>query len=310
MRSTAGRRTSRRAMLFARRLIDLCAAVGLGSVLATAPVLGASESVERGRYLLAAAGCAACHTEPEGGEYLAGGRALETPFGIFYAPNITPHPEHGLGLWREETFVSALREGLGPDGHYFPVFPYTSYTRMRVEDARDLWAYLQSVDPVSKPNREHDLPWYLMRPLAARLWKWLFFERGEFELNPAKSNEWNRGAYLVRALSHCGECHTPRTPWGSMKESLALSGNPIGPEGDPVPNLTPDRETGLGKWSLRDIVWYLETGGTPDGDYAGSLMAEVIDHGTSRLTPADRQAIADYLKALPATANSELKRRE
>lgn len=140
------------------------------------------------------------------------------------------------------------------------------------------------------------------------MWKWSFFDRSDFEPDSTRSEEWNRGAYLVRALSHCGECHTPRTPWGSVRESLELSGNPIGPEGDPVPNLTPERTTGLGKWGTRDIVWYLETGGTPDGDYAGSLMAEVIDHGTSRLTSEDRQAIATYLKSLPPIVNPELKR--
>lgn len=295
-------------MLSDQRLIQLGAAMGVVCAMVLAPAFGASGSLERGRYLLAAAGCAACHTEPEGGEYLAGGRALNTPFGIFYAPNITPHPEHGLGQWSEATFVSALREGTGPNGHYFPVFPYTSYTRMRIEDARDLWAYLQSVPAISQPNRPHELPWYLVRSVAARVWKWSFFDRSDFEPDSTRSDEWNRGAYLVRALSHCGECHTPRTPWGSVRESLELSGNPIGPEGDPVPNLTPERTTGLGKWSTRDIVWYLETGGTPDGDYAGSLMAEVIDHGTSQLTSEDRQAIAAYLQSLPPIVNSELKR--
>lgn len=281
----------------------LCAAASLSTALA-------DDSAERGRYLLAAAGCAACHTEPDSEQHLAGGRALETPFGTFYSPNITPHSEQGLGGWSEETFMAALREGVGPSGHYFPVFPYTSYTRMTTDDARDLWAYLQTVTPVSKPNRPHDLPWYLIRPIAARVWKWLFFEPGDFAPDPGRSETWNRGAYLVRALGHCGECHTPRTPWGTVRESLELSGNPQGPEGDPVPNLTPDRNNGLARWSEADIVWYLETGGTPGGDYAGGLMAEVIDNGTSRLTAEDRRAIAVYLRALPAVFNPDLESRE
>lgn len=267
-----------------------------------------ASSAERGRYILAAAGCVACHTDPEGGEFLAGGRAFSTPFGTFFSPNITPNRDQGIGLWTEEAFLEALREGSGPDKHYFPVFPFTSYTQMREADVRDLWAYLKTVPAIAKPNRSHELPWYLVRPIAARVWKWFFFNADTFQPDPNQSQEWNRGAYLVRALGHCGECHTPRTPWGSLKEDQALSGNPEGPEGDPVPNLTPDRETGLGRWSVADIAWYLETGGTPDGDYAGSVMAEVIDEGTSRLTSEDRRSIATYLKTLPAISNTKLKK--
>ena len=277
----------------------------VGGVVALFPLWASADQVERGRYVLIAAGCTACHTEPKHGAYLAGGRALRTPFGTFYTPNITPDRKHGLGAWTESEFVAALREGVGPDGrHYFPVFPFTSYTRMRTEDARDLWSYLQTVPAVNQPNRPPELPWYLIRPVAARIWKWLFFDAGEFQPDPSRSDEWNRGAYLVRALGHCGECHTPRNPWGSVKEDMALSGNPNGPEGDPVPNLTPDRETGLGRWSERDIAWYLETGARPDGDYAGSLMAEVIDNDTSRLAVEDRRAIALYLKTLPPISNT------
>ncbi len=272
------------------------------------PLWAPAGDAEHGRYVLAAAGCAACHTVKDGA-FLAGGRALRTPFGTFYTPNITPHREYGLGKWTESEFITALREGVGPSHRYFPVFPYTSYTRMSRADASDLWAYLQTVPAVAQPNRPHDLAWYLVRPLAVRAWQWLFFKEGAFQPDPTRSDEWNRGAYLVTALGHCGECHTPRDAWGSMDETRALSGNAQGPEGDPVPNLTPDRSTGLGRWSARDIVWYLETGATPGGDYAGGLMAEVIDNDTSHLTAADRQAIAVYLKTLPTIANPALKKR-
>lgn len=264
---------------------------------------GWADAAERGRYLLAAAGCVTCHTKPEGGEFLAGGRDFATPFGTFYSPNITPHPTQGIGRWTKREFIAALREGIGPDGHYFPAFPFTSYTRMTDEDVTELWGYLRSVEPSDRPNTPHRTGWYLNRFAAARIWNWLFFTPGRFQSDPSRSPEWNRGAYLVKALGHCGECHTPRTPWGSLQTEQELAGNPDGPEGDPVPNLTPDRETGLGRWSAADIIWYLETGGRPGGDFAGGLMAEVIDNSTSRLRAEDREAIARYLQSLPAVHN-------
>lgn len=253
---------------------------------------------ERGRYLLSAAGCVVCHTKAKGGVPLAGGRPFKTPFGVFYSPNITPHPKFGIGGWRLEDFRDALREGVGPERDYYPVFPFTSFTRMSDDDIAAMWAYLRTVTAVAQSNEPHELSWYLVRPIATRVWKWFFFSAERFEPDPDKEERWNRGAYLVEALSHCGECHTPRWPWGASKQALALAGNPEGPEGGSVPNITPDRKTGIGKWSESDLVWYLQTGGTPDGDYAGGAMADVIDHVTSKLSDTDRAAIAHYLKTL------------
>ncbi|GAB4348802.1 MAG: c-type cytochrome [Gammaproteobacteria bacterium] len=262
------------------------------------------EAVERGRYILAAAGCEACHTIPESGDYLAGGRRFETPFGVFFSPNITPDARYGIGSWDLKQFAAALKKGVGPDGHYFPVFPFTSYTHMRDQDIGDLWAYLRSVPPIARPVPSHQLPWYLGRTVGARIWNLLFFDETGFAVDPGRSKQWNRGAYLVSALGHCAECHSPRWPWGAIREEQRFAGTESGPEGKPVPNITPDRETGIGRWSEDDIVWYLESGGTPDGDYAGGLMAEVVDHSTSRLSDEDRKAIALFLKSIPAVHHS------
>lgn len=271
------------------------ALAGLAANAQTAP----DGAVEQGRYLFDAAGCAACHTAGEEDPFLAGGRPLKTPFGTFYSPNITPDPEYGIGGWTLDQFRRALREGVGPDGiRYFPIFPYTSYTRMSDRDVTDLWAYLRTVEPVARPNRAHELPWYLVRPVAARAWQLLFFRPARFAARADRSPRWNRGAYLVEALAHCAECHTPRTPWGTLDRDRLMAGNPSGPDGERVPNITPDRESGIGKWDRDEILWYLETGGLPGGDYAGSLMAEVIDNGLRLLTAGDRQAIADYLLEL------------
>jgi mono/diheme cytochrome c family protein len=273
----------------------LAAALGAGAATAQTPA-------ERGRYLVAAAGCVSCHTEErEDAVPFAGGRALATPFGTFYAPNITPDRETGIGGWRAEDLVAALHDGVSPAGDaYFPAFPYTSYTGMTEDDARAIHAYLMTLDPVRRANLPHDLPWYLRTRLAARAWQWLNFTAARFAPDPARDAAWNRGAYLVRHLGHCGECHTPRGRLGGLLAARELAGTADGPEGRKVPNITPDRETGIGRWAPGDIEAFLEIGMLPDGDFAGAGMGEVIDENTSRLTPEDRGAIATYLRALPA----------
>ena len=255
----------------------------------------------RGAYVFHAAGCGACHTRPEGeGPPLAGGRALATPFGTFYAPNITPDPEHGIGSWSADDLWLALTAGEGPGGvHLFPVFPYTSYTKMRREDSDALHAYLMSVAPQPVANREHDLPWFLRSRLAAWAWKRMFLDDTPFVPVQGRSEQWNRGAYLVAALGHCGECHTPRNAAGAVDRTAHLSGNPQGPDGDPVPSIRSDGEEGIESWSENEIVEYLKSGMDPDFDFAGGAMVEVIEDNTSHLTDADRRAIAVYLKDLP-----------
>ena len=256
--------------------------------------------VRRGEYVLRAAGCVACHTDAENdGPFLAGGRAFKTPFGTFYSPNITADPEHGIGQWTEADFVRALYVGVAPDGsHYYPVFPYTSYTRMRREDITALWAYLTTAEPLDKPNTPHQLPWYMRWRLVNWGWKVMNFQPGPIQVRPERGTAWLRGAYLAQALGHCGECHTPRDSLGALDEDMPYAGTREGPDGETVPNITPDRETGIGRWSADDLDYFLETGGTPDGDYTGSLMAEVIDDSLSYLTAADREALVIYLRAL------------
>ena len=245
-------------------------------------------------------GCVACHTDAKnGGVLLAGGRALDTPFGTFYSSNITSDPEAGIGAWTTGEFVRAMREGLSPEGqHYYPAFPYPSYAKMTEQDLVDLKAYLDTVEPVSAEVRPHDLgfPFNIRQSLAG--WKLLFFDGAEFEPDPRQSDSWNRGAYLVRGPGHCGECHTPRNMLGGPDESRYLAGNPVGAEGKATPNITP-HDTGIGDWSANDIAFSLESGLTPDYDSFGAGMGEVVKDATSKLTTEDREAIAEFLVSLP-----------
>ena len=237
---------------------------------------------------------------------LAGGRALETPFGTFYPPNITPDRQTGIGDWTDEDFLNALWDGISPNGkHYYPAFPYTSYTGMTKVDALAIKAYLFSRQPVSRVNRENDLPWYMFTRLAPGAWKLLNFESKRFEPDPGRGDDWNRGAYLVRHLAHCGECHTPRNQLGKLLSGRELTGNPEGPGGKKIPDITPNRDTGIGRWSVDEIDFFLQLGMLPDGDFVGSLMSEVIDDNTGNLTEADRHAIAVYLKSVPASENAQ-----
>ncbi len=263
--------------------------------------LAAGPDPVAGQYLFRAAGCENCHTDREhGGAWLAGGRELLTPLGVFYSPNITPDPDTGIGRWREADFLRAMRHGRGPDGrHYYPSFPYAAYTRLSDADLRALWAYLRSVPPVRQANRPHELPWYLKYRALLAGWKLLYFKPGPYTPEPGKGASWNRGAYLVQAAGHCGECHTPRNRLGGFRIGLYLAGDKAGAEGGVVPNITPDPKTGIGRWSRGELIDYLKTGMRPDGDFAGGLMAEVIDNGLKHLSQQDLEAIATYLQSVP-----------
>ena len=254
----------------------------------------------RGAYLANAAGCEECHADREhGGQPYAGGRALATPFGTFYSPNITPDPETGIGRWSDEQFLRALRDGVRPDGaNYFPVFPYPSFTKITDADARAIKAYLFSLTAVRQANRAHDVSFPFSWRFLQNIWKLLFFGPGPFRPAPERSEAYNRGAYLVTALAHCGECHTPRNWFGATEPDRFLGGNPHGPDGKPVPNITPDPQTGIGEWTEEDIATLLKTGQEPEFDFVGGAMGEVVRH-TSRLDDADRRAIAVYLNSLP-----------
>lgn len=281
--------------------------LGLAAVPAAGQEDGGPGPVERGAYLLRAAGCVTCHTaEAEDAVPLAGGRALETRFGTFRTPNITPDPETGIGAWSRAQFVRALRHGVSPaGGPYYPAFPYGSYAGMREDDAAAIFAYLQSLEPVTHEVGPHELEFPYGIRTAVWPWRWLYFEAAPFRRDPARSASWNRGAYLVRHLGHCGECHTPRNRLGARIESRHLSGNPEGPEGRRVPNITPHPEDGIGDWDRVDITFFLETGFDPGGDVAGGGMGAVISDATSGLTDADRGAIADYLLGLEPVASMD-----
>lgn len=278
----------------------------------TVPAPAAETPRDRGEYLFRAAGCGGCHTDEKNkGPALAGGPALKTGFGTFYAPNITPDPTHGIGRWSEADFIRALREGVSPAGkHYYPAFPYTSYTRLTDADLRALWDYLRRQQPVARASTPHELPWYLRaRPLMIA-WKMFFFSPGQYAPQPDKDETWNRGAYLAVSVVHCGECHTPRNFLGAPQHDKHFSGTRAGPEDSVVPNITPDKKTGIGPWRKNEIVEYLDSGMTPDGDAAGDLMAEVIDRSTSILTKSDREAIATYLLSLPPVENAVRKQKK
>lgn len=269
-------------------------------VIVALPAAADKALIEQGRYLISAGGCITCHTaDNKDAVPLTGGRALETPFGTFYTPNITPDIATGIGGWSDEEFVAAFWDGVNPQEEaYFPAFPFTSYTGVAREDLLAIKAYLFSIPAVDAPAREHDLPFFMSSRTAAGLWKSRYFKPGRFVRDPERSDEWNRGAYLVRHLGHCGECHTPRGRFGEKLADRELQGNPDGPGDENIPDITADPDDGIGNWSLSDIEYFLDIGMLPDGDFAGGSMVAVIEDDTSKLTRADRLAIAAYLKSL------------
>jgi mono/diheme cytochrome c family protein len=263
-------------------------------VVATAAL--AQGDARKGQYVASAAGCAGCHSGTAAGDPpFGGGRLLETPFGKFYGPNITPHAKHGLGTWSEADLRRALHRGEGPAGaHYYPAFPYPSFAGMTDADVRDLWAYLRSLPAVDRPNRAHQLRFPFGWRRLVTFWKWLFFAPQPFRPDPALSVQVNRGAYLVTVLGHCGECHTPRNFLGAPRKERRLAGGRL-PEGR-VPNLTPTR---LKRWNDAQLKEYLRSGATPEGDPAADTMYEVIRDTTSQLTASDLDALVAYLRSLP-----------
>jgi mono/diheme cytochrome c family protein len=278
------------------------AALAAAVLLAAAPALAADpDAVSRGAYLTTAAGCDDCHTDrAHGGQPYAGVLALATPFGTFYSPNITPDPQTGIGGWTDVQFLRALREGVRPDGaNYFPVFPYPSFTGITDHDALAIKAYLFSQPSVRQANRPHDIAFPVSWRFLQTGWKLLFFNSGPFRPVPERSTAYNRGAYLITALAHCGECHTPRNRLGAPDPSGFLAGTRNGPDGKKVPNITQDKETGIGNWSENDIVGLLTDGHRPDFDFVSGAMGEVVKN-TARLTEEDRRAIAVFLMTVPA----------
>jgi mono/diheme cytochrome c family protein len=271
-----------------------------------APVAAAPDpaAAGRGAYLVAAAGCARCHTaKAAGGARFAGGQAILSRFGTFTSRNITPDATHGIGAWSDAEFVAALRTGVSPGGEtYFPTFPFTSFTLITERDMLDIRAYLRTQPPA--PQEAHEppsgVPFPLNLPHSMSLWRALYFAEGPLKPDPQQSAQWNRGAYLANAVVHCGECHTPRNWLAAREDDRRFAGGiAYGPGGKHAPNITPDTADGIGRWRLEDITALLKTGITPEGDFVAAPMSEVVE-GTSKLTDDDRRAIAVYLKSLPA----------
>lgn len=278
----------------------IAVAIGLTFSAAALPAAADDAAVKRGEYLFSAADCVSCHTdEKHQGAPLAGGPPLETPFGIFYGPNITPDPTDGIGAWSEAEFRRALRSGIGHGGEYlYPVFPYPSFTHLTDDDIGDLYTYLRTVKPIAQPGKASEIKAPFGWRFLLVFWRTLFFREGALPPVSGKSAEWQRGRYLAEAVAHCQECHTPRNFFGALETSMAYAGNPDGPDKQDSPNITSDPSSAIAKWTIADIAQLLTDGQTPDFDFVGSGMAQVVK-GTGTLTKADRHAIAVYIKSLP-----------
>jgi mono/diheme cytochrome c family protein len=254
--------------------------------------------VQKGRYLATAGDCVSCHTAP-GGKPLAGGLTVSTPFGPMVTPNITPDKETGIGAYTDDQFYKALHDGIGSDGQYlYPVFPFQWYTRVTRDDVLAIKAYLFSVPAVHAEQKVNQLnfPFSIRESLLG--WRQLFFTAGEFQPDPAQSAEINRGKYLVTGLGHCGECHTEHNALGGTDKAKAYEGATI--DGWYAPNITSDMQEGIGGWSQAQLVSYLKTGIAPGKGIVAGPMAEVVTESLSKLTDSDVNAIAAYLKSIPA----------
>ncbi len=260
---------------------------------------GIEGDVSRGAYLARASGCFACHTNTKNkGAILAGGGPMKTPFGTFYAPNITTDKNNGIGNWNLTDFSNALTHGINPKGeNYYPVFLYPNYTSLSNQDISDLWAAFKTVPPDNTKVPEHDLKFPFQYRILLTAWKNLFFKNERYKPNPEMSKEWNRGAFLAKGPTHCAACHTPQNLLGGQDYDQELNGNKAGPGGEKVPPIT---ATALlkNKWTKNDIVFALRTGTKPDGDAFGGSMGEVVTDGTSYLSDQDLNAIAEYVMSV------------
>lgn len=271
--------------------------------LAQAPSSSSADTIKRGEYLARAGDCVACHTRP-GDKLFSGGRAMPTPFGTLYSPNITPDGETGIGQWSADEFYAMMHTGRSRDGQLlYPAMPFGAYTKVTRGDSDAIFAYLRSVPPVRQPNRPHELRFpYNNRQLLIG-WRTLYFREGEYRPNPTRSVEWNRGAYLVEGLGHCSMCHTAINALGGSSESKAFEGGLIPMQDWYAPSLTSNKEAGLGDWSIADIADLLQKGASRRGAVYGP-MAEVVYNSLQYLSDEDVRAMAVYLKSLPQHGGS------
>jgi mono/diheme cytochrome c family protein len=296
-----------RQLIIALAMVGVVAAVAAWFLSAPAP-LGADAlasvpagDASRGELVFSAAGCSSCHARPgspdEARLELAGGLELDTPFGVFVAPNISQHPQDGIGGWSVADLANAMKRGVSPGGsHYFPSFPYTSYARMELGDIADLHAYMATLPAIAGAAPDHRIGFPFNVRRAMGLWKLLFFDESPVVQVAGASSAVERGRYLVEGPGHCGECHTPRNLVGGADTSRWLGGAPAAEGSGSVPNISPSGD--FASWTEADIVNLLETGFTPEFDSVGGQMALVVKN-TARLPAEDRQAIAAYLKAVP-----------
>lgn len=263
--------------------------------------------VKRGKYLVRAGDCAACHTTRDGQPF-AGGRLIETPFGGIYSPNITPDVDTGIGRWSEADFRAALHEGKASDGRLlYPAFPFTSYTRLSDADVKALYAWLRTLPPVHQGNQPTTLSFPFSQRKLLVAWRALYFSPGRYQANPDKSGQWNRGAYLVQGLGHCGECHSPRNVLGAVNAGRPLSGALMPGQGWYAPSLDTGPGGDLQGWHKRDIVDLLRSGRSERGTALGP-MAEVVQDSLQYLTDDDLQSIAEYLVDPPASVKTAVAR--
>ena len=289
-------------------VLVVLAVIGLGvfwfvtmpkTIAAEALAANYTADLKNGEEMFNAGGCAGCHTTAGQKERLklGGGLGLKSPFGTFYAPNISPDKTNGIGNWTEFQFVNAVQRGVGPEGeHLYPALPYASYQHMHVKDVRDMFAYIRTLPTDATPDKPHQIgfPFNIRRLLGG--WKFLYMDNKEWADDTAHDAQWNRGGYLVEGPGHCAECHSPRDMMGGIVAGSRFAGAPNMDGPGWIPNITPHAD-GI-KWSKDDMTSFLETGQTPDFDSAGGSMAEVIEN-MSRLTAPDRQAMASYLTTLP-----------
>lgn len=286
------------------RRLGLHALLAVAGLSLASPVRAQSvlfSEIEQGRKLAIAGDCVACHTEP-GGQPFAGGLPLDTPFGRILSANITPDREHGIGAWTDDQFVRAMQHGVGSKGEYlYPAFPYTAYTKVRRSDILAIRAYLNTIEPANKAVVTDQLPFPFNIRMSMLAWNMLFLKAGEFKPDLSKPEDWNRGAYLVQGLGHCGTCHTPKDFLGGDKSGSYLQGGVL--EGWFAPDITGDAHGGLGGWSVSEVATYLKTGRNAHAAAAGP-MGEVVHDSTSHMDDADLEAIAVYLKSVPGNGEA------
>ncbi|WP_416424586.1 cytochrome c [Pseudomonas sp. App30] len=275
----------------------LVAALSLASLGANAD----DALIKKGEYLTRAADCEACHTTA-GGQPFAGGTPFKTPMGTLFSPNITPDKDTGIGNWTDAQFLRAVHEGKGKDGeNLYPAFPYTDYTALTDDDVLAIKAYLMSTPPVHNVVPANQMPFPFNQRWSLMFWNLINFKEGRFKPQPQQSEAWNRGAYLVDALGHCGQCHTPRDITMGLKDSKKFAGADLA--GWKAFNISSHKQDGIGSWSDDEIIRYLGTGNVPGRAQAGGPMAEVIEKSTRHLSEADLKAMVTYLRSVPAQAN-------